>query len=55
MLNYFQVLYEFFSLIYIISPYIIYDYLWLFSISFGYFWLFHPRLLLVILSYLLLF
>jgi len=45
MLNYFQLLYEYFL------PYIIYDYLWLFSITFGYFWLFHPKLLLVILTY----
>jgi hypothetical protein len=51
MLNYFQLLYKYFSLIEIISPYIIYDYLWLFSITFGYFLLFHPKLLLVILSY----
>jgi hypothetical protein len=40
MLNYFQLLYDYFSLIYIISPYIIYDYLWLFSIIFDYFLLF---------------
>jgi hypothetical protein len=40
-LSYFQLLYDYFSLIQIISPYIIYDYLWLFSITFGYFWLFH--------------
>jgi len=45
MLNYFQLLYEYFL------PYIIYGYLWFFSITFGYFWLFHPKLLLVILSY----
>ncbi len=32
MLNYFQLLYEYFYLIENISPYIIYDYLWLFSI-----------------------
>jgi hypothetical protein len=38
----------YFSLIYIISLYIIYGYLWLFSITFGYFLLFHPMLLLVI-------
>jgi len=36
MLNYFQLLYEYFSLIKIISPYIIYGYLWLLSITFGY-------------------
>jgi hypothetical protein len=36
MLNYFQLLYDYFSLISIISPYIIYDYLWLFSNTFGY-------------------
>jgi hypothetical protein len=41
MLNYFQLLYDYFSLILIISPYIIY----------GYLSLFHPRLLLVILTY----
>jgi len=51
MLNYFQLLYEYFSLIQIISLYIIYGFLWLFSIIFGYFLLFHPRLLLVILAY----
>jgi hypothetical protein len=49
MLNYFQLLYDYFLLIKIISSYIIYDYLWLFSITFNYFWLFHPMLLLVIL------
>jgi hypothetical protein len=54
MLKYFQLLYDYFHLL-IISPYIIYYYLWLFSITFGYFLLFHPRLLLVILSYFLLF
>jgi hypothetical protein len=40
MLNYFQLLYDYFLLIKIISPYIIYDYLWLFSnllVIFGYF------------------
>jgi hypothetical protein len=36
MFCYFQLLYDYFSLILIISPYIIYDYLWLFSITFGY-------------------
>jgi hypothetical protein len=36
MLNYFQLLYGYFSLIQIISPCIIYNYLWLFSIIFGY-------------------
>jgi hypothetical protein len=36
MLNYFQLLYDYFSLIKIISPYIIYGYLWLFN----YLWLF---------------
>jgi len=41
MLSYFQLFYEIFSLISIISPYIIYDYLWLSSITFGYFWLFY--------------
>jgi hypothetical protein len=55
MLSYFQLLYDYFSLILIISPYIIYSYLWLFSITFGYFLLFHPRLLLVILSFFWLF
>jgi len=34
MLSYFQLLYDYFSLIEIISPYIIYDYLRLFSIIF---------------------
>jgi hypothetical protein len=51
MLSYFQLLYDYFSLNKIISPYIIHGYLWLFWIIFGYFWLFHLRLLLVILSY----
>jgi hypothetical protein len=37
MLSYFHLLYEYFSLIKIISPYIIYYYLWLFLITFGYF------------------
>jgi len=41
MLSYFQLLYDYFSLIEIISPYIIYEYLKLFSIifliTFGYF------------------
>jgi hypothetical protein len=37
MLNYFQLLYGYFSLIQIISPCIIYSYLWLFSIIFGYY------------------
>jgi len=49
MLSYFQLLYDYFSLIQIISPYIIYSYLWLFPITFGffgyftlnYFWLFY--------------
>jgi len=36
MLSYFQLLNDYFSLIEIISPYIIYGYLWLFSITFGY-------------------
>jgi len=43
MLSYFQLLHDYFSLIEIISPYIIYNYLWLFSIFFvilNYFWLF---------------
>jgi len=39
MLNYFQLLYDYFSLIKIFAPYIIYGYLWLF------------KLLLVILAY----
>jgi len=46
MLSYFQLLYDYFSLIEIISPYIIYSYLWLFSIIFGYF-----KLFLAILTY----
>jgi hypothetical protein len=46
MLNYFQLLYENFSLIEIISPCIIYGYLWLFKIIFGYL-----KLLLAILTY----
>jgi hypothetical protein len=46
MLNYFQLLYDYFSLIEIISPYIIYSYLWLFSIIFGY-----SKLFLTILTY----
>jgi len=46
MLSYFQLLYDYFSLIKIISPYIIYNYLWLFSIIYGYF-----KLLLAILVY----
>jgi hypothetical protein len=37
MLSYFQLLYDYFLLIKNISPYIIYDYIWLFSITFGYF------------------
>jgi hypothetical protein len=45
MLNYFQLLYDYFSLIEIISPYIIYGYLWLFSITFAY-----SKLFLVILT-----
>jgi hypothetical protein len=45
MLNYFQLLYDYFSLIEIISPYIIYGYLWLFSITFVY-----SKLFLVILT-----
>jgi hypothetical protein len=36
MLTYFQLSYDYFSLIQIISPYIIYGYLRLFSITFGY-------------------
>jgi len=36
LLSYFQLLYDYFSLIKIISPYIIYSYLWLFSITFRY-------------------
>ncbi len=46
MLSYFQLLYDYFSLIEIISPYIIYDYLWLLSITFGY-----SKLFLAILTY----
>jgi len=46
MLSYFQLLYDYFSLIKIISPYIIYGYLWLFSITFGY-----SKLFLAILTY----
>jgi len=46
MLNYFQLSYDYFSLIEIISPYIIYGYLWLFLITFGYF-----KLFFVILTY----
>jgi hypothetical protein len=46
MLSYFQSLYDYFSLIETISPYIIYNYLWLFSITFGY-----SKLFLVILTY----
>jgi hypothetical protein len=46
MLSYFQLLYDDFSLIKIISPYIIYGYLWLFSITFGY-----SKLFLAILIY----
>jgi hypothetical protein len=41
MLCYFQLFKGYFSLFEVISPYIIYDYLWLFSIIFGYFWLFY--------------
>jgi hypothetical protein len=45
MLSYFQLLYEYFSLIYIISPYIIYGYSKLLLVTFCYFtlvyfWLF---------------
>jgi len=40
MLNYSHLLYDYFSLIEIISLYIIYDYLRLFTITFGYFKLF---------------
>jgi hypothetical protein len=40
-----------FYLIEIISPYIIYHYLWLFLITFGYWRLFHLMLLLEILDY----
>jgi hypothetical protein len=46
MLNYFQLLYDYFSLIEIISLYIIYGYLWLFLITFGY-----SKLFLAILTY----
>jgi hypothetical protein len=62
MLSYFQLLYDYFSLIEIIWPYIIYGYLWLFLITFGYFKLFlvifsyfnlfHLRLFLAIISFL---
>jgi hypothetical protein len=52
MLSYFQLLYDYFSLIEIISPYIIYGYLWLFLITFSYFNLFHLRLFLAIISFL---
>jgi hypothetical protein len=58
MLNYFQLLYDYFSLIKKFSPCIIYGYLWLFSIIFGYCMLifyycklFQFRLLVVIISY----
>jgi hypothetical protein len=57
MLSYFQLSYDYFSLIEIISPYIIYGYLWLFSITFGYFGYFtlsyfgNSKLFLVILTY----
>jgi hypothetical protein len=46
MLSYFQLLYDYFSLIEIISPFIIYGYLWLFSITFVY-----SKLFLAILTY----
>jgi hypothetical protein len=46
MLNYFQLFYEYFSLIKIISPYIMYAYLCISSIIFGY-----SKLLLVLLTY----
>jgi hypothetical protein len=49
MLSYFQLLYYYYS---INLNYFTLHYLWLFSITFGYFLLFHHRLLLVILSYL---
>jgi len=48
MLSYFQLLYDYFSLIKIISPYIIYSYLWQFSNFLGYFLLFHPTLFIAI-------
>jgi hypothetical protein len=59
MLNYFQLLYGYFSLIKILSPYIIYGYSqknWLFCIIspsaiFGYFRLFHLKLFLAIISF----
>jgi len=51
MLNHFQLLYDYFSLIEIISPYIIYSYLWLFLITFGYFKLFLAILIYFTLSY----
>jgi len=40
MLNYFQLLYDYFSLIEIISPYIIYGYSQLLLVILSYFWLF---------------
>jgi hypothetical protein len=48
MLRYFQLLYGYFSLIKIISPYIIYGYLKLLLAFFGYFSLFHFKLFLAI-------
>jgi hypothetical protein len=42
MLSYFELLYDYFSLISIISPYIIYGYLWLVSITFGFFLVISP-------------
>jgi len=47
MLNYFQLLYNYVSII--LNNFTLH-YLWLFSNFFGYFWLFHPRLCLAILS-----
>jgi hypothetical protein len=49
MLSYFQSLYDYFSLISIITPYIIYGYLWLFSITFSCFCVFHLKLHLIVL------
>jgi hypothetical protein len=50
MLNYFQLLNDYFLLVKVISPSNIYGYLWLFSNTSSYFLLFHSRLFLVVLS-----
>jgi hypothetical protein len=53
-LSYFQLLYDYFLLIKIISPYSIYDYLWLFLnffVIFSYCKLFQFKLLVTIISY----